>query len=80
MELAILHMPHQSVHHVHHQSIVRLLLAYTGTKFVDTKYQVTGTAPNFDKSCWFDIKFSLGLDFPNLPYFKDGQVTIRSLQ
>ena len=59
---------------------IRLLLAYTGTKFVDTKYQVTGTAPNFDKSCWFDIKFSLGLDFPNLPYFKDGQVTIRSLQ
>merc|ERR1712226_1487324 len=63
---------------------IRLLLAYTGTKFVDTKYQVAGTAPNFDKSCWFDIKFSLGLDFPNLPYFKDGReklaATLASLE
>ena len=57
---------------------IRLLLAYTGTKFVDTKYKVTGTAPNFDKSAWFSIKFSLGLDFPNLPYFKDDQVTSKS--
>jgi hypothetical protein len=34
---------------------------------------VTGEAPTFDKSCWFDIKFSLGLDFPNLPYYMDGE-------
>uniref|UniRef100_A0A4X2L9D2 Glutathione S-transferase n=1 Tax=Vombatus ursinus TaxID=29139 RepID=A0A4X2L9D2_VOMUR len=29
-------------------------------------------APDFDKSQWLDVKFSLGLDFPNLPYLIDG--------
>ena len=35
-----------------------------------------GPAPGFDKSCWFDNKFSLGLDFPNLPYYSDGDVKV----
>ena len=35
-----------------------------------------GPAPGFDKSCWFDNKFSLGLDFPNLPYYVDGDVKV----
>ena len=34
---------------------------------------VTGEAPTYDKSCWFDIKYSLGFDFPNLPYYVDGK-------
>ena len=34
------------------------------------------SAPDFDKSCWFDQKFSLGLDFPNLPYFVDGEIKL----
>jgi hypothetical protein len=25
---------------------------------------------------WFDIKFSLGLDFPNLPYYIDGKLPL----
>jgi len=25
---------------------------------------------------WFDEKFNLGLDFPNLPYFIDGDVKL----
>ena len=33
-------------------------------------------APSYDRSCWFDIKYKLGLDFPNLPYFVDGDVKI----
>ena len=37
---------------------------------------VTGEAPTYDKSCWFDIKYSLGFDFPNLPYFIDGDVKL----
>lgn len=44
---------------------IRMLLAYTETKYED-KYYVCGPAPTFDKSCWFDIKYSLGLDFPNV--------------
>ena len=32
--------------------------------------------PTWDKSCWTDIKDKLGLDFPNLPYFVDGDIKI----
>ena len=35
-----------------------------------------GDAPDFDKSCWFDVKFTLGLEFPNLPYLMDGNIKI----
>merc|ERR1712066_871600 len=54
---------------------IRLLLNYTGTDFEDRMLSC-GQAPDFDKSCWFDNKFSLGLDFPNLPYYIDGEVRI----
>jgi glutathione S-transferase len=54
---------------------IRLLLVYTGTEFEDKRYYC-GDAPTFDKSSWFDIKFSLGLDFPNLPYYIDGDVKL----
>ena len=53
---------------------IRMLLEYTDTKFIDKEYDC-GPPPTFDKSCWFDIKFQLGLDFPNLPYYKDGKST-----
>jgi len=54
---------------------IRLILEYTGTEFED-KMLSCGPGPTFDKSCWFDNKFFLGLDFPNLPYFIDGEVKI----
>lgn len=48
---------------------IRHLLAYTGTDFQEVQYD------NQDK--WFkEDKFSLGLDFPNLPYLVDGDVKI----
>ncbi|XP_031142610.1 glutathione S-transferase Mu 3-like isoform X2 [Sander lucioperca] len=49
----------------------RLLLEYTGTKYED-KFYICGEAPDYDKSCWFDEKPTLGMDFPNLPYLEDG--------
>jgi glutathione S-transferase len=54
---------------------IRLLLVYTGTEFEDKRF-ITGDAPGFDKSCWFDIKYTFGLDFPNLPYYIDGDVKL----
>ena len=42
---------------------IRLLLAYTQTEYEDKRYVV---GPGFDKSCWFDVKFTIGLDFPNV--------------
>ena len=53
----------------------RLLLEYTGSEYEDKKLSC-GPAPDFDKSCWFDHKFKLGLDFPNVPYYKDGEVSL----
>jgi len=53
----------------------RMMLKYAAQDFEDVVYE-SGDAPDFDKSCWFDVKFNLGLDFPNLPYLMDGDVKL----
>nr|AIR95627.1 GST m4 [Tetranychus cinnabarinus] len=35
-----------------------------------------GDAPDFDKSDWLNEKNNLGLDYPNLPYYLDGDLKI----
>jgi len=54
---------------------MRMLLRYSGIDYEEVVYE-QGDAPNFDKSVWFDVKFTLGLDFPNLPYLIDGDVKL----
>jgi len=54
---------------------VRMLLRYAGIDYEEVVYE-PGDAPNFDKSMWYDVKFTLGLDFPNLPYLIDGDVKL----
>jgi len=54
---------------------IRLLLAYTGTEFEDKMYQC-GPGPAYDRSAWMDVKFTLGLDFPNLPYYMETNVKL----
>ncbi|KAK8739205.1 hypothetical protein OTU49_003531 [Cherax quadricarinatus] len=55
---------------------IRLLLAYTGTEVEEKRYN-TGPAPDYvEKSDWLPVKFTLGLDFPNLPYYMDGDLKI----
>ena len=54
---------------------IRMLLEHTGTEYKEKQYKC-GPAPDFDKSCWFEIKETLGFDFPNLPYMIDGTYTI----
>ena len=56
-------------------TLLRILLKYTGTEFED-KLLSCGPAPDFDRSCWLDQKFKLGLDFPNLPYYIDGDIKV----
>ena len=53
----------------------RLLLNYAGVDFEDKMY-VCGPPPDYDKTCWFGTKHELGLDFPNLPYYIDGDVKL----
>ena len=54
---------------------IRMLLHYAGIDYEEIVYE-QGDAPGFDKSVWFDVKFTLGLDFPNLPYLIDGDVKL----
>jgi glutathione S-transferase len=35
-----------------------------------------GPAPDFNADEWFNVKFTLGLDLPNLPYFIDGDINL----
>ena len=46
----------------------RLMLEYNSIDYEDKRYR--------DPNTWFKEKFSLGLDFPNLPYFFDGEVKL----
>ncbi|XP_001372551.1 glutathione S-transferase Mu 1 [Monodelphis domestica] len=54
---------------------IRLLLEYTGAEYEEKVYRF-GDAPDFDRSQWLDVKFNLGLAFPNLPYLIDGDKKI----
>jgi len=54
---------------------IRYLLNYVGAEYEDKRYSI-GPAPDFDKSQWLSEKPNLGLDFPNLPYYIDGDVKI----
>jgi glutathione S-transferase len=45
-------------------------LAYTETEYTEKTYDLDASAP--EKSNWFAEKFTLGMPFPNLPYYIDG--------
>uniref|UniRef100_A0A224YYY9 glutathione transferase n=1 Tax=Rhipicephalus zambeziensis TaxID=60191 RepID=A0A224YYY9_9ACAR len=54
---------------------IRNLLVYKGVPFEEKQYKL-GPAPGYEKEGWLSEKFSLGLQFPNLPYYTDGDVNI----
>ncbi|CAN7985536.1 unnamed protein product [Ixodes hexagonus] len=54
---------------------IRNLLTYKGVAFEDKQYKY-GPPPAFEKAEWNKDKQCLGLQFPNLPYFIDGDVRI----
>ena len=54
---------------------IRYELAYAGVEFNDVTYE-QGGEPDFSRQSWLDVKFTLGLDFPNLPYFIDGDYSM----
>ena len=56
---------------------IRYQLAYCGVDFKDTEYeQLVKPEGGFDMSAWTDVKYKMDLDFPNLPYFIDGDVNV----
>ena len=54
---------------------IRLLLEQAGVQYEEKLYKC-GPPPSFDRSQWLNEKFNLGLDFPNLPYYVDGDVKL----
>ncbi|OMJ70527.1 hypothetical protein SteCoe_31482 [Stentor coeruleus] len=54
---------------------IRYMLKHIGVDFEDRTY-TQGPAPDYDRSAWTDAKDSLGMSFPNLPYFMDGDFKI----
>lgn len=53
---------------------IRYQLVYLGVDFID--HHLTHTEDVNSRQAWLDQKGTLGLDFPNLPYFIDGEVKI----
>uniref|UniRef100_A0A6G1SP38 Glutathione S-transferase n=1 Tax=Aceria tosichella TaxID=561515 RepID=A0A6G1SP38_9ACAR len=54
---------------------IRLLLEQAGADYEEKLYEC-GPPPDFDRSSWLNEKFTLGLDFPNLPYYMDDDVKL----
>nr|AAQ54608.1 Gly d 8 [Glycyphagus domesticus] len=49
---------------------IRTMLVYLNVDFEDKRYKPS------DRSKWLNEKFTLGLNFPNLPYYLDGDVKL----
>ena len=50
-------------------------MVYLGVDYAETLYE-QGDAPDYDRTCWLDVKDTLQLQFPNLPYLIDGQTKL----
>jgi glutathione S-transferase len=59
---------------------IRYLLKYAGIQFNDKRYPFgegsTAQELNSIRKYWYLEKFTLGLDFPNLPFYLDGDVKV----
>lgn len=58
---------------------IRYLLSHANVDYEDKLYKCGGP-PDFERSQWMNEKFNLGLDFPNLPYYIDGEVKLTQSQ
>ena len=54
---------------------LRMMFYYLNVDFEDKQYEC-GDAPEYDRSSWTDVKFTLGMEYPNLPYLIDGETKI----
>ena len=50
---------------------IRLLLQYLGLEYKEIFYE-RGEPPECNKEDWMKVKYTLGLDYPNIPYLIDG--------
>jgi glutathione S-transferase len=55
---------------------IRLLLTYTGEEFEEVLYEQGDSESGYSRHEWLDVKETLGLPFPNLPWLKDGDLML----
>lgn len=60
-------------------SPIRYLLEHCKVPYEQDLYE-QGEAPEFSRNAWLDKKFTLQLDFPNLPYLIDGNLRFTESQ
>ena len=46
-----------------------------GVEYDEQQYE-QGDAPEFSRAAWVNVKDTLNLQFPNLPYFIDGEMRL----
>merc|ERR1712054_383694 len=51
---------------------IRLLITYTGEELEEDIYEQGEESEGYSREQWYSVKETLNLDFPNLPYFFDG--------
>lgn len=56
-------------------SPIKYLLEYAGVSY-EEKHYICGPPPNFERPEWLADKASLDMDFPNLPYYIDGDIKL----
>ena len=49
---------------------IRILLHYLEIDYKEDLYEF-GPAPDYNLDSWYNVKFKLGLDYPNVPYLFD---------
>uniref|UniRef100_F7AHD2 glutathione transferase n=1 Tax=Ciona intestinalis TaxID=7719 RepID=F7AHD2_CIOIN len=55
---------------------IRLMLEYAGFEYEDKRYQFIKEKEDYSDRNWTEPKYSLGFDYPNLPYLIDGDVKV----
>ncbi|KAL7539342.1 hypothetical protein ACHAXR_009226 [Thalassiosira sp. AJA248-18] len=56
-------------------SAIRYQLAYSNVSFDEELYEQSD-GPEFSRATWTDVKYDQGLTYPNLPYLKDGNLSL----
>ena len=54
---------------------IRYILEYLKVPFNNVMYE-QGEGPEFSREEWYSVKHTLGFDFPNIPYFIDGDLKL----
>jgi len=55
---------------------IRMLLEYSGQEYEDKTYFISLPLGPDSKKEWHQVRDAVGLDFPNLPYYIDGNVKL----